>query len=385
MTTLKSFPFCFKSTSLARRCVVCLALLLGACGEMAVAQQPADKVRPRLNQPPAAAATEPPSAPSPVAEVTPEQTATTDPGVVPSSALSSGIAPADFQYRIGPGDVLDVRVYNRAQLSVENARVENHGVIVLPFIGEVQAACRTTSELAEEIKTRFLKYQRNPQVYVSVKAHNSQEVAVIGAVNQPLRFQLQRRVRLLELLARVNGPSPRAGRSIQILHADTPTSMCENPSSTTSINKDAPIDLVSYNLRDTLKGIEQANPYVRPGDIITVSEAEQIFVIGSVNRPGPIGLQEPITVSRAVVEAGGTRPNSDTGKIRIIRQPPGSTTKTTINVDLKKVNKNQAEDVALLANDIIEVPGESGFRQALRETFRNVVPTLANIPMVVLY
>jgi polysaccharide export outer membrane protein len=306
----------------------------------------------------------------------------------PPSAATTSVTTSsrtDRQYRIGPGDVLDVRVFNRPQLSHDSTAVSNDGVIRMPFIGEIQAACLTEGELAKEITTRLLKYQRNPQVHVSVKQYNSQPVSIIGAVNLPSRFQLQRPVRLLELLSLANGPSARAGRSIQVLHAESPNSICAETPASSDSNDDALAGLNSYNLSETLKGNLQANPYLRPGDIVTISEAEQVYIIGNVFKPGPIALSEPITVSRAIVMAGGTAPNTDTGKVRIIRQTPGSTVKTQIIVDLKKVKKNQAEDVALLANDTIEVPTVGGLRGAFKEVIRTIVPTVSQLPVRVVY
>ncbi|MBA3356578.1 MAG: polysaccharide biosynthesis/export family protein [Pyrinomonadaceae bacterium] len=292
---------------------------------------------------------------------------------------------ADRQYRIGPGDVLDVRVFNRPQLSHDSMPVTNDGLILLPFIGEIRAACLTAAELAKEITTRLLKYQRNPQVYVSVRQYNSQVVSIIGAVNVPSRFQLQRQVRLLELLSLANGPTGRAGRSIQVLHAEAPTSICEETPTSSDLKDEALAGLSSYNLSETLKGSLQANPYLRPGDIITIPEADLAYIIGNVFKPGPIALTEPITISRAIVMAGGTGRDTDSGNVRIIRQATGSTTKTQIVVDLKKVKKNQAEDVVLLANDTIEVSTVGGIRGAFKEVLRTIVPTVSQLPLRVIY
>src|SRR5712691_2356858 len=64
---------------------------------------------------------------------------------------------ANDRYRIGPGDVLDIRILNRPQLSREAIRVEGNGMIRMPLIdGEVQAACRTEGELSKEIADRYL-------------------------------------------------------------------------------------------------------------------------------------------------------------------------------------------------------------------------------------
>ncbi|MBD0327325.1 MAG: polysaccharide biosynthesis/export family protein, partial [Pyrinomonadaceae bacterium] len=140
----------------------------------------------------------------PVTSVTAAQPPATSAAAEKSAATGAVIVKTDRddRYRIGPGDVLDVRVFNKPILSRENVRVNGNGMIRMPLIDDdILAACRTEGELANEIASRYLKYQRNPQVDVFVKEYQSQPVAVIGAVNQPSQFKLQRRVRLLELLA----------------------------------------------------------------------------------------------------------------------------------------------------------------------------------------
>jgi len=130
-----------------------------------------------------------------------------------TTQVSSPIPAAQGQrYRIGAGDVLDIRILNRPQLSREAVRVEGDGMIRMPLIeGEIQAACKSEGELANETAKRYLKYYRNPQVDVFVKEYHAREVALIGAVNEQGRYQMQRRLRLLELLSFAKGPSDKAG------------------------------------------------------------------------------------------------------------------------------------------------------------------------------
>src|SRR6185503_16686240 len=85
----------------------------------------------------------------------------------------------DDRYRIGPGDVLDIRIYNRPQLSREAVRVEGNGMIRMPLIeNEIQANCLTEGELAKEISTRYARYYKNLQVDVFIKEYHSKQVAV---------------------------------------------------------------------------------------------------------------------------------------------------------------------------------------------------------------
>lgn len=304
------------------------------------------------------------------------------PQVVTAASSATSTGSLDDRYRIGVGDVLDVRVFNKPQFSRDSVRVDSRGMIRMPLIkGEIQAACHSEQELARDITTRYLEYLRNPQVDVFVRDYQSQPVAVLGAVRAPSRFQLQRRVRLLELLSHVGGPTDNAGRSIQVVHTATP-SMCETAGQTEPIGSEASA-LDNYKLSDTLKGEEKANPYVRPGDVISVTEAEQAFVVGNVLRPAAISLKEPITVSRAIAMSGGTLPDTKSGSVRIVRQPPGTTTKTELFVDLKAIDKRKAEDVMLQAGDIVDVP-TSGAKRLLRSLVGAVVPAVGQLPVRVI-
>jgi polysaccharide biosynthesis/export protein len=296
-----------------------------------------------------------------------------------NTSLPPSTQNADHRYRIGPGDLLDIRVFNRPQLSRESVRVDGHGKIRMPLIeNEIQAACKTEYELAKEIAILYLKYQRNPQVDIFVKEYNSQPVAVIGAVNQPGRFQLQRQVRLLDLLTFAGGPAERAGRTVQVVHSST-HSIC---STSTTNNEDKTIELVSYQLNATLRGDENSNPYVLPGDVITLPEAEQIYVVGNVLRPTAIPLKEPITASRAIAMAGGLMPDTKTDKIRIIRQEAGGANKQELYIDLRSIERRRSEDVVLQANDIIDVP-TSGGKRLLRSLAGAIAPAISQMPVQV--
>jgi len=307
-------------------------------------------------------------------------------GTVPASTPSKqevGGSPgqqAQSRYVIGVGDVLDLRVFGRPQLTRDAVRVDGRGKIRMPLLeGEIQASCRTEADLAADIAARYLKYVRRPQVDVFIREYNSQPAAVVGAVRQPGRFQLQRPVRLLELLTFAGGPTERAGRSIQIVHADT-SPICEGAGLTTV---EGGAGITAYGLTDVLAGREQANPYARPGDVISVLEAEQVFVVGNVMRPSSIPLKEPLTVSRAIAMSGGVLAYSKSDRVRIIRQSPGSTTKTEMFVDLKAIEKRHAGDIALQANDIVDVP-VSGGKRLLGSLVGSVVPAVTQMPVRVI-
>jgi polysaccharide export outer membrane protein len=299
------------------------------------------------------------------------------------STRKSPAAVDDSRYRIGPGDVLEVRVLRAPELSRDAVRVDQRGKIRLPMLDDdIQAACLTESELAANIAKLYLKYKRNPNVDVFVREFQSQPVAVIGAVRSAAQFKLQRPVRLSELLSLAGGPSDAAGQTVQVVHAGGP-SLCGKPS--TGNTESDTSGFVSYRLSDTLHGVPEANPFARPGDLVQVLDADQVFILGNVNRPSAIPLKGPIplTISRAIALVGGTSPSTRKSGVRIIRQLPGSTVKQEIHVNLTAVEKNKAEDVALMANDVVYVPSSAG-KSILRGLFGTIVPTVSQLPVRVI-
>ena len=290
--------------------------------------------------------------------------------------LITSAQPQDDRYRIGPADVLDIRIYNRPHLSRDAVRVEGNGMIRMPLIEtEIKAACQTEGELAKEISTRYARYYKNLQVDVFIKEYHSRQVAVIGAVNDQSRFELQRRVRLLELLTYAKGPSTRAGQTINIVHS-TAASPCKEAAD----DGDASAVFSSYKLSDVLQGDPKSNPYLEPGDIVTLPEADQVYVVGNVYMPLTIPLREPITLTRAIAMAGGLKQDTKKDKIRVLRQEPGSSVRKEITVDLSAIEKKSSDDLALLPNDIIDVPTSAG-KSFLRSLVQGVVPGVGQLPV----
>jgi len=95
-----------------------------------------------------------------------------------------------------------------------------------------------------------------------------------------------------------------------------------------------------------------------PGDTVIVSKVGSVFVLGYVKTPAAIPLSNnaPITVLRALAMAGGVNYGAGLSKARIIRTTADNQ-RMEIKLDLKKIMFGQQQDVALLSNDILLVPG----------------------------
>jgi len=291
-------------------------------------------------------------------------------------------------YKIGVGDVLKILVLKQDILSQDNVRVSNEGTVRMPMLeNAIPAACLTEAQLSSEITNRYKKYLLNPQVYVTVKEFNANPVTVIGAVNAPKTFQLQRPMRLFQVLSQVNGPAANAGQIVQIFR-DSKTKNCErelieNPTNDTP-NELAEQEIISLSLNELLKGDENANPFIQGGDVIRITEAEikQAFIIGNVKSAVTINLKEPVTLSRAIAMAGGFAPGAQTDKIKISRQSPDNLSKTEILVNLKDNNKRLSqEDIVLQPNDIVDVPGPK--RSVLKSILNTIVPAITRVPVAI--
>lgn len=282
----------------------------------------------------------------------------------------------DPRYRIGPGDILEVRVLRTPELSRDAVRVDERGMIRLPMIdNEIRAACLTEGELGKKIASLYVDYKRDPRVDIFVKEYNSQPVAVIGAVNLPGRYQLSRPLRLSELLAYAGGPKDTAGDRVLIAHIGGREMCDERYRQASALSGD-----ITYTLSSTVGGEENSNPWVQPGDIVNVPEAKLAFVVGNVYHPSTIPLKEPIMASRAIAMAGGTLPASQTRQVRISRQAQGVPGHSEIVIDLEAIKKHQAQDVLLQPGDIVEVPTDSG-KKFLQTVLGTIVPTVTQLPV----
>lgn len=283
----------------------------------------------------------------------------------PSVSQSSGM---DIQgskaYLLGPGDVLDIRVFGQPELSTSNAQIDSDGNLSsLPFLETpIPAKCRTDKQVQKDIAAAYAKFINNPQVSVRIAERNSRQPAtVFGAVRQSARIEMKRKVRLNELIAVSGGFTERASGTIQILH--TEPLMCPEPGEEEAAK---PIDgtqipLQIVKIAELRSGKGEANPVIRPGDYVLVTEAEPVYITGAVAAPNGVYLRDQLTLTRALAMVGGTRKEAKLTEVTIYRQIPGSTKQDIIKVDVAAIKKNQKPDVLLQAYDVVDVPEASMF------------------------
>lgn len=268
-----------------------------------------------------------------------------------SGPLLPGQTSRDDRYRIGFQDILDVQVFRHPDLS-QRVPVSPAGTIVLFRLDHpVIAVCKTERELATVIEAAYKeKYLRDPQVRVFVAEQKSQSVAVIGAVEHPNNYYVTRKVHLLEMLAMAGGPNKESGTRLLVARTGS-SSNCKAAGE--HVDNDEQIALFGFKIRDIQEG--KATLWMQPGDVVSVLDADIVYVYGNVNKQGALKIRDPITLTQAIATAEGLKPATRKDHVRIIRQKPGSIDREEFVFDLNQIDKGKVKDPYLEPNDIVAV------------------------------
>lgn len=179
----------------------------------------------------------------------PAQAQSTDRGA--STAPAASVPSADYKLRVG--DKLRIEVYKDAQLS-QSAQIRPDGKITLPLIGDLTATDRTPSELRDHIEKALKEYVTAPSVTVIVVEATIPTAFVLGEVRAPGAVQLQRDLTVLQALALAGGLTEFAkSGDIRVLR-----------------NGAGGVETIAFRYKDALRGSEQAQMMLRPGDTVIV-------------------------------------------------------------------------------------------------------------------
>ena len=120
-------------------------------------------------------------------------------------------------YVIGPGDQLQLNVWNEPKLSTSGIPVRPDGRISLPLLGDVPAAGMTPMLLGRDITSRLQKYMTDPQVAVTVLGVAPKEIFVIGEIAKTGPIILSPGMNVLQAIAAAGGLTPFAKKKLYVL------------------------------------------------------------------------------------------------------------------------------------------------------------------------
>ncbi len=286
----------------------------------------------------------------------------------------------DEDYRIGPRDVIEVRVEDAEELSNTYA-INADGTFMMKYLRRIKAEGKTTEELATVIEDGLRgRYLKNPQVLVSVKQYHSRTFFIQGSVRRPGVYQIEGRPSLLKLITVAGGFADNYGSSAYVIReakpkkdnsskkddsskngspasSDQMAQVADRTQATGSQDEDVPeYEFITVNITGMLKGQPEKNMFLEPGDIVNIPPLDVFYVAGEVNAPGSFQLKEGTTLRQAISLAQGTTYNAAAGDGIIFRDDLITGKRQEIKVDVGQVMKGKKEDVAILPNDIIIVP-----------------------------
>ena len=242
-------------------------------------------------------------------------------------------------YVLGVGDRLELSVFGQEDLK-KTLEVLADGTVIFPLVGVIPVAGKTLSSVRATLEVRLKDYLVDPQVSLDIKDYQSQPVNVVGEVEKPGTYYLKGPTTLMDIMAQAGWMTREAGSEI-IITRHTGTAE-EEGSRQITITKE-----------ELLRGGSQFNPRLQSGDVITVGPEQYFYIRGEVVKPGQYKLGDRPTLLKAVSIAEGLTPYAKKKGIQIIRTVNGAQSKLTF--DLKSIEERKAEDVPILAGDVIIV------------------------------
>lgn len=219
-------------------------------------------------------------------------------GSLPTNAqtpVPGAAGPGPVEYRIAPGDVIHVAVFQNPDLTVD-ARVEESGAISYPLLGVVPLAGLGTTA-AEALIARQLHdggFLVSPHVTVTVVQVRGHQVTVLGQVGKPGRLPLEVAASRLSDIIALAGGITATGSDIVVL---------------TGVRNGAAIHReIDLEKLVTSAGSEQDNLTLENGDVIYVPRAPNYYIYGEVQKPGAFRLERNLTVIQALAAGGGLTP-----------------------------------------------------------------------------
>jgi protein involved in polysaccharide export with SLBB domain len=272
------------------------------------------------------------SAPAPVIPASTVPASTVSASTAATTTASSAPLPTSI-YRIGVGDVLDIRLLNTSSRESTLFTVMSGGLLEYPLAGApLQVAGMTTEEVVSRLASSVKVYD-NPQFVVSVREYASHTIIITGLVSNSGPRILRREAMPLYVVLAEAQPHPEAARAT-IMRAGMPN---------------ITVDLADSAATSTL---------VQSGDVIKVMAAppaqpQFYFIGGQVSAPGQKDFHAGLTLTQAILASGGISRFANS-KVKVSRQgADGRLAMTEYN--LKQIEEGKVPDPTLQPGDRIEV------------------------------
>lgn len=257
---------------------------------------------------------------------------------------------AQENYRLGPEDELEIRVWGNDDLT-RKVQVGLNGMISFPFVGEIKAQGMTVHDLQQELEHRLgPKYIIDPHVSITILDYKSQKFFVVGNVNKPGTYPLTKPIRVVEAISLAGGlgsgqGAKAPGTAIAVIVRAKPGMKRNQP----RLPDQTPAgDKVTISLSAAMAGDPRSNLEIKSGDTLYIPSL-YYYVQGQVKNCGRYPYEENMTVLMAITTAGGFTDKAASRRTYIVREKNG-----------KKEDIRVKMDDHIQAGDVVTVP-ESWF------------------------
>ncbi len=250
--------------------------------------------------------------------------------------------------KVVPNDLLSITVFEEPEVSRPAVRVGEDGTVIMPVLPKPLAVAGLLPREIEAQVTKALvdaEILVHPTVSVAILEYAYRQISIQGQVRIPGQFNITQPITLFEALAKAGGVTPDAGSTVLVSKSST----------------DVPekIDLLQLQKSPD----PSINITLTGGELISVPDAPKLYVTGNVAKPGPIPLKTPddATVLKVVADAGGLTQYYN--KTAYIYRADASGKRQEIAVPLQKLMHREAQDVPLMADDILLIPDDGGYKR----------------------
>ncbi|MFT6155875.1 MAG: polysaccharide export outer membrane protein [Neolewinella sp.] len=215
----------------------------------------------------------------------------------------------NYEYRIAPGDVLGITVWEHPELTIPSGSyrgaeeggnvVKANGSVFYPYAGKLAVSGLTTGEVQTLLQNRLGSVIKRPQVDVRVAAFKSQKAYISGSVMRP-------------------GATPITNNPLTLLDAIALKGGLTEVASWGDVTLSRNGTTRRISLRSLYEqGNWSNNLLLQDGDLIHVprNDSEKIFVLGEVNRPQSLNMSRNGTsLAEALAEASGINESRADGR-----------------------------------------------------------------------